>query len=220
MAYEGRHPLPVTSGCTGNSTLTANGVLVGEGTSAIGATGTGAATSTLLIGNGASADPTYSATPQVTGLGIGAASTGSGLSFDHTNTLSAFTQGTFSPTVIGATGSSGQVYSVQVGRYQRVGRIVNIYACVIWTANTSTGAAQVASFPFTFLSTTNVRPVFASGWGLGQNLAPGAATLGWSSGNNNATTANLYKTGQVVGAVANLASVSSGSIILTGNMEV
>lgn len=59
--------LPVANGGTGNTTLTAHGVLVGEGTSAIAPTAAGAA-NTVLIGNGASADPTFSASPIVTTL--------------------------------------------------------------------------------------------------------------------------------------------------------
>jgi hypothetical protein len=59
----------VTGGGTGATTLTAHGVLLGEGTSAIGVTGTGAS-GIPLIGQGASSDPIFG-TAAVTGGGTG-----------------------------------------------------------------------------------------------------------------------------------------------------
>ena len=50
--------LPVANGGTGNSTLAAHGVLVGEGTSAVAVVSPGTA-GQVLTSNGASADPTY-----------------------------------------------------------------------------------------------------------------------------------------------------------------
>jgi hypothetical protein len=54
--------LPVANGGTGAATLTAHGVLLGEGTSAVSATSAGGA-GTVLTGQGSSADPSFSATP-------------------------------------------------------------------------------------------------------------------------------------------------------------
>ena len=54
--------LPVANGGTGANTLTAHGVLVGEGTSAVTPV-TAATTGTVLTGQGASSDPSFSATP-------------------------------------------------------------------------------------------------------------------------------------------------------------
>lgn len=64
--------LKVVAGGTGAATLTAHGVLVGEGTSAIAATPAGAA-GTVLQGGGASADPTFTETPT---LGVVSSVTG------------------------------------------------------------------------------------------------------------------------------------------------
>ncbi|SRR5712691_10879473 len=52
-------PVAVGNGGTGDTTLTAHGVLIGEGTSAVAVTAAGA-TNTVLHGN-TGADPTYSA---------------------------------------------------------------------------------------------------------------------------------------------------------------
>jgi hypothetical protein len=60
-------PLSVPNGGTGATTAAAHGVMVGEGTSAFVAVGPGAANS-VLTGQGASADPSFSTTPQVASL--------------------------------------------------------------------------------------------------------------------------------------------------------
>jgi hypothetical protein len=58
---------------TATGSLANHGVVIGQGTSPMVATAAGAAASTVLIGNGSSADPSFSATPQLTRLGIGKA---------------------------------------------------------------------------------------------------------------------------------------------------
>ncbi len=63
----GGPPLDVASGGTGDSTLTAHSVLIGEGTSPVGFAGPGAVR-TVLQGMGASADPAFTANPEVEGL--------------------------------------------------------------------------------------------------------------------------------------------------------
>ena len=59
----------VPGGGTGDTTLTQHGVLVGNGTSAVHVTAAGG-NNTVLIGSSGS-DPTFSATPTVTSVGIG-----------------------------------------------------------------------------------------------------------------------------------------------------
>jgi hypothetical protein len=51
-------PVSVANGGTGDTTLTAHGVLIGNGTSAVSVTGTGT-TGQVLTSNGSSADPTF-----------------------------------------------------------------------------------------------------------------------------------------------------------------
>jgi hypothetical protein len=74
--------LGVANGGTGDSTLTAHGVVVGEGTSAAAVTAAGAV-NTMFVGNGASADPTFTGAPTLSGTitdlqSIGAVSTDAG----------------------------------------------------------------------------------------------------------------------------------------------
>lgn len=65
MSYIGKYPVPVKVGGTGDATLTAHGVLIGEGTSAIAATATGTS-GQILVSKGSSSDPGY-ITPTSTG---------------------------------------------------------------------------------------------------------------------------------------------------------
>jgi hypothetical protein len=62
--------LPVTAGGTGATTLTAHGVLIGAGTSAVAITGAGTS-GQVLTSNGASADPTFQAASGANPAGSG-----------------------------------------------------------------------------------------------------------------------------------------------------
>lgn len=73
------------------------------------------------------------------------------------NTLDDYEEGTWTPTIGGATSQSGQVYSVQVGKYVKVGKLVTAYFYVqLSTLGTITGAVQVKGLPFTTENTTNL----------------------------------------------------------------
>lgn len=86
----------------------------------------------------------------------------SGISFDSgTNTLSAFSTGTYSPT-ISASGTSPTVgYSSQVGRYTRIG---NRIICCIYISVSSYTAGTVnlqVVLPFTSVNVTGARDSFS-----------------------------------------------------------
>lgn len=85
--------LGVAAGGTGATTLTANGVLYGNGTSAIQATAQGGANTVLVANAGA---PSFSSTPRLDALGLGEAApaaglevTGKTINTDATNTVGA-----------------------------------------------------------------------------------------------------------------------------------
>jgi hypothetical protein len=52
-------PVPVTDGGTGDTSLTAHGVLIGEGTSAVAAAGPDSSTDKVLTANGTGSDPSF-----------------------------------------------------------------------------------------------------------------------------------------------------------------
>lgn len=161
MAYNGPLPQVVNAGGTGRATLTNHGVLVGAGTSAISQTATGASASTVLIGNGASADPTFSATPQLTALGIGAAAGASGLTFDGTSILSTYNSfSSFTPALQFGGASVGITYSIQGGIYIKIGQCVYISIYLsLSSKGSSTGTATISGLPFTVANNANYNPV-------------------------------------------------------------
>lgn len=62
----------------------------------------------------------------------------------------------YTPTATGATTAGAQVYTVQLGRYTRVGRTVTAHIYLNWSSNTGTGTL-VISLPFAASSSTSQR---------------------------------------------------------------
>lgn len=64
--------------------------------------------------------------------------------------LNWYEEGTFTPTLIGTTTNPTVTYSIQRGRYTRVGRLVTIECYVAWSAFTGgSGNVAVSGFPYT-----------------------------------------------------------------------
>lgn len=74
------------------------------------------------------------------------------------NTLDDYEEGSWTPTIEGNTGASGQTYAVQVGRYVKIGKMVYVQFLVKLSAKgTLTGTVvYVRGLPFTSESTTNL----------------------------------------------------------------
>lgn len=80
------------------------------------------------------------------------------------NTLDDYEESTFTPTLVGSGGQSGQVYSVQVGAYIKIGKLVFIHGrLTMSTLGTVTGTPGIGGLPFTSENTTNLRSVIAIG---------------------------------------------------------
>jgi hypothetical protein len=107
--------LPVTNGGTGRTTLTNHGLLIGAGTVAITQL-SGDPAGTVLIGNGASADPSFSATPT---LGVAGTTLGTlALTGNTSGTITIQPQaaaGTYNFNLPTSAGSAGQVLTSQAG---------------------------------------------------------------------------------------------------------
>ena len=98
------------------------------------------------------------------GIAIGGATaTTGGIQFPATavaiadgNNLDDYEEGTFTPTIF-YTGTNTPSYSVggQLGRYTKIGRIVQVQIYLNWNENGSTGNVRIASLPFTSVTGTN-----------------------------------------------------------------
>lgn len=93
----------------------------------------------------------------------GVQSAGCGIAFPATqvasadaNTLDDYEEGTFTPTITFGGAAVGVTYSIQLGRYTKVGNRVHINAYVALTnKGSSVGAAVIGSLPFTVSSVAN-----------------------------------------------------------------
>ena len=98
--------------------------------------------------------PTFTTT-----IGVGgatASASGSGISFPATqsastdaNTLDDYEEGTFTPTLAGASTAGTTTYTTQQGSYTKIGRQVTISIRLSYSAATGTGEYRVGNFPFT-----------------------------------------------------------------------
>jgi hypothetical protein len=78
------------------------------------------------------------------------------------NTLDDYEEGTFTPTIFGGMTGGSTTYSIQTGRYTKVGRIVHIQLFVDWSSATGTGGMRIGGLPFTASSDVTY-PAFAIG---------------------------------------------------------
>ncbi len=161
VAGGGTGAIALTGVLTGNGTsaVTANavtnhGVLLGDASNAVSSLGV-ASTGTVLIGN-TGIDPSFSATPAITSLNFGVSN------------LSAYVEGTFTPTIDGSTPGTTN-YNSQNGYYTKIGNVVFVYGTIDLSSATGTVNATIGALPFTVKIQTNGIPqgsiIFsASGW--------------------------------------------------------
>jgi len=88
--------------------------------------------------------------------GTGIAFPATQLASSNANTLDDYEEGTFTPTAIGLTTGGTGTYTIQTGRYQKVGNKVSFVLNVAWSAHTGTGALEIAGLPFVSNNTANL----------------------------------------------------------------
>ena len=88
--------------------------------------------------------------------------------------LNDYEEGTWTPTIIGATSAGTGTYSTQTGTYTKVGRLVSVQIVLTWTAHTGTGAMKVAGLPFT-VSASVANPIAIAAYDM---VNPASTILG------------------------------------------
>lgn len=143
--------LPVTNGGTGIASLTADQIPFGAGTSPFGsssnfkyASGSGLVLNNLFdISGAAGGQVKFPATQNPS---------------SDANTLDDYEEGLsgWTPGVGGSGGQTGQVYTLQLGNYLKIGKFVYVnYAVVLSTLGTITGNAIITGLPFTIAGGIN-----------------------------------------------------------------
>lgn len=115
------------------------------------------------------------------------------------NTLDDYEKGTFTATLAGTTAAGAGTYSVQTGKYVKIGRLVVVEIALTWSAHTGTGNMLVSGCPFTPFTAATIPATIVC-----DNLTFGAGTLiARSSGTSTSSIALLLEaTGAAQSAVA------------------
>jgi hypothetical protein len=110
-----------------------------------------------------------------------------GLIFGNTanaglTTLDWYQESTFSPDVVGTTSAGSATYTLQTGRWTRIGNRVDVFVQLAWTAHTGTGNVKINNLPYTSNATNfNTGVVYGSAaLAFGAGLY-GVATIGAST---------------------------------------
>lgn len=154
-------------------------------------------------------DPTFTTTPRLVGLGIGAASTGSGLTFDGSSTLANFVDKTsFTPGIAFGGGTTGITYTNQSGFYTRIGNCVFFSLNIVLSnKGSSTGTMTFTGLPITSATATVVAACDTSTVTFtGNNLVASIAS-GGTVGNIGIVTTALGVTNLADTAFANTSAV-------------
>ena len=123
------------------------------------------------------------------GKGIDFSVTSSGSGTMTSELLADYEEGTWTPEITGSTSNSGQTYAQQIGRYTKIGRLVNVQFNIIFTAEgTFSGSfLQLSGLPFTI---SNDVPGVSGGMLQFNNMAVNYITIGLQL-NQNSTYAFL-----------------------------
>jgi len=177
------------------------------------------------VGGVAGTALTLNATSNLVLRGGTAGATGVGVTFPATqvassdaNCLDDYEEGTFTPIISGATTAGVGVYTYQVGRYTKVGRIVHFQLRVAWTAHTGTGNMIVDGLPFTSSSVTNSQSSVSIGFFSNITLtASNVATAFVVEGN---TFIAFYQYPVGGGAVGAVGIDTAGDVMFSGSYTV
>ena len=192
----------VAGGGTGNVAQDAYSLVCGGTTTtgAFQAVGPNSSSNAILMATGTSSLPTFTTTgtPYVTGISFDAGS----------NTLSNYSVGTFTPTLVGNTSAGTTTYTSRNGYYTRIGGLVQIQAGIAISAATGTGNLAFGAFPFTIKNQTNGSPPGPIQLTT-SNTWPASTTAPVLVGLANTTTAWLYGLGNgVAGTPVQIANTS------------
>lgn len=96
------------------------------------------------------------------------------LSFQPGNTnivsglvLDWYEEGTFTPAIGGRTTAGTGTYTLQDGKFTRIGNVVYFYVKIVWTAHTGTGTMYIRFLPYLSSGNTNTGSIAASDLNFG-----------------------------------------------------
>jgi hypothetical protein len=177
-----------------------------------------------IISSQITSNPTLYGNVSVTGvIGVGGATpttSGFGITFPasqsastNANTLDDYEEGTFTPEVIGSSTEGTASYTVQIGKYTKIGDRVFINIFLQWSSGTGTGSMNIKGLPFT--SEPSPSNQSFSNYNTGVSLPAGHVMQLITGSNSTLVNVNSVPTGG--GTDLNVAYDASGLIIVGGN---
>jgi hypothetical protein len=132
------------------------------------------------------------------------------------NTLDDYEEGTFTPIVQGSTTAGVGVYSTQLGRYTKVGRLVTVEIYIVWTAHTGTGILRIGGLPFT----VNAANYSAATIGLISNIALSASNTAYAFNEINTTFINIVQSPVGGGSFTDVPMDVAGTFVISSTYSV
>jgi hypothetical protein len=131
--------------------------------------------------------------------------------------LADYEEGTWTPTIIGTTTAGTATYATALGRYTKIGRMVQIEIVLSWSAGTGTGNLGIGNLPFTAISSA---PYGALTISEIANVVMPALSYPTAEIINATSTIALYSLEVGGGALAYVAYDAAGYIVLGGTYTV
>jgi len=131
-------------------------------------------------------------------------------------TLNAYDEGTFTPTIVGVTTAGSATYSSQSGRFTRIGNRVFFDIVLAWSGHTGTGLMRVSGLPVT----TNASSFGSVTFGNVENIALGTNYYLAGLVLPSSTQISLIKLNTGTSIPANVSVSASGGIRLSGSYDV
>jgi hypothetical protein len=130
--------------------------------------------------------------------------------------LDYYLEGSFTPSIIGTAPAGGATYSIQEGRYTRIGNRVFYSIRLDWSAHTGGGFFSITGLPFTANSANVNYPasIYWSGVPIGSGYVPNAIIIGGV----NFITLGAYD--PTTGGIASVPVDTSGTVFIDGSYQV
>lgn len=132
------------------------------------------------------------------------------------NALDDYEEGTFTPTVVGTPTAGTGTYSVQVGRYTKIGQRVYFQLNMTWTAHTGTTNMIVGALPFTSVNVVNASSAVSI---RHSGIGSPASTVVQGFVSANGTTITLESVAVAGGSATALALDTGGTLVISGHYE-
>jgi hypothetical protein len=139
---------------------------------------------------------------------------GGGISFNGdtaaANALDDYEEGTFTPSVAGATTAGTATYTQRVGVYTKIGRQVSVQIDLGWNSGTGTGLLTITGLPFA--DTSNTNPAITIGFFDGITLTASNYALAYIP--SLSSTIDIVQTPVGGGSITSVPYDAAGRIIL------